>query len=378
MKKILFYINLLVLIVVIFYKVSFFEVINEKQIDISFNYSNYKLIERNIIEKNFISCLYKDDKNSYVSKNYDYKNSLEINIDDILKNKDILFFENKIQELLYLKYPKFVVEELLNDYIERNYLFRENEMIIYFNNYKLEFEANEQLYLKVNYNEIKKIIDFTVVMDSDYQNESGYDFTNSKKSIAITFDDSPNVNKTNKIISYLMDNLYHATFFIVGEKAINNEDLLLSIKNSGNEIGSHTYKHQNIKKLDDSELIEDYEKINFIYKRLFKKDVKLLRPPYGLYNKNKLELLNVSYIMWSLDTLDWKHRNSNYLVNYVLENVKDGDIILFHDSYDSTVNAIKELLPKLYLKGYQVMSVSELAKIKGYEIENNNVYFKFN
>jgi len=82
--------------------------------------------------------------------------------------------------------------------------------------------------------------------------------------------------------------------------------------------------------------------------------------------------------MWSLDTNDWKNKNSDYLVNYVVNNVKDGDIILFHDSYDSTVDAIEELLPILYSKGYQVMSVSELAKIKGKILENGKVYNKFN
>ena len=86
---------------------------------------------------------------------------------------------------------------------------------------------------------------------------------------------------------------------------------------------------------------------------------------------------NTSFILWSLDTEDWKHRYSDYIVNYVIDNIKDGDIILFHDSYTSTIDAIEELLPILYSKGYQVMSVSELANLKGYTIENNQVYHNF-
>ena len=58
--------------------------------------------------------------------------------------------------------------------------------------------------------------------------------------------------------------------------------------------------------------------------------------------------------------------------------MKDGDIILFHDSYKSSVEAIEKLLPLLYSKGYQVMSVSELAKLKGVTIQNNQVYHNFN
>ena len=89
-----------------------------------------------------------------------------------------------------------------------------------------------------------------------------------------------------------------------------------------------------------------------------------------------LNLIPASFILWSLDTNDWRYHNSEQLVNYVLDNVKDGDIILFHDSYNSTIDAIEKLLPLLYLKGYQVMSVSELFAIKNKELEMNKVYHK--
>ena len=78
-----------------------------------------------------------------------------------------------------------------------------------------------------------------------------------------------------------------------------------------------------------------------------------------------------------MDTNDWRYRNKDYLVSYVLNHIKDGDIILFHDSYNSTVEAIEELLPILYSKGYQVMSVSELANLKGITLENNKIYYNF-
>jgi len=280
--------------------------------------------------------------------------------------------------LLFLKYPKFIANALLEENVVKSILFRDNELVIYYNEYEINPEVNEVLYLNVNYNEIKDYLNFSVVLESDYENESGYNYDKEKKSIAITFDDSPNNGKTNKILDYLKDNHFHATFFVVGEKCEYNEDLLISIKNSGNEIGSHTYSHQNLNKLTEEEIIEDYKKMNNIYKRLFNENLKLLRPPYGLYKEKYLNIIDTSIIMWSLDTNDWKNKNSDYLVNYVVNNVKDGDIILFHDSYDSTVDAIEELLPILYSKGYQVMSVSELAKIKGKILENGKVYNKFN
>lgn len=380
MKKSLFYLKLLIFIILFLSGISYSKVEENNNLNLVLNEEDieYVLVEKNIIDKSFISYLYKDSNNNYLSKIYDYNTNRELDLKEFIKEDKISEYNNKINELIFLKYPKFISEELIKTSTKKSYLFRDNELVIYFNDYDIKPIVNEVLYLKVNYNEIKDYLDFTFILDTTYENESGYNYTNAKKSIAITFDDSPNKGKTNKLLKYLNDNHFHATFFVVGEKCINNEDLLLSIKSNGNEIGSHTYKHQNIKNITDIELIEDYDKVNNIYKRLFNENIKYLRPPYGSYNKSQLNVLDVSFILWSMDTLDWKHRNSDYLINYVLDNVSDGDIILFHDSYNSTVEAIEELLPLLYSKGYQVMSVKELSKLKGIEIENNKVYNKFN
>ena len=338
--------------------------------------SSYVLIEKNVINKSFVSYLYKDNENNYISKIYDYNNLDEIELETLIKSEKIDEYNKKIEELLYLKYPKFIVESLLKKDVTSSYLFRENELVIYFDNYVIEPNINEILYLTVNYNEIKDFLDFTFLLDSEYTNESGYDYTNAKKSVAFTFDDSPNENKTNKILSYLKDNHFHATFFVLGNKMSSNKDLLINIKNNGNEIGSHSYDHKNMNKMNDEEFIEDFDKVNNIYKSIFNENIKYIRPPYGLIKDKYLRLIDASYIMWSMDTLDWKKRNSDYIVNYVIDNVKDGDIILFHDSYSSTVKAVEELLPILYSMGYQVMSVSELFELKGLDIKNNEIYYK--
>ena len=145
----------------------------------------------------------------------------------------------------------------------------------------------------------------------------------------------------------------------------------------GNEIGSHTYEHSNMSKLSDEEILNDYEKMNNLYKNIFNEDLQSIRPPYGSIKRKQLNLINATFIHWSIDTNDWRYRRKDYLIDYVLNNIKDGDIILFHDSYESTVAAIEELLPILYSKGYQVMSVSELAKIKDVVLEKNQIYYKF-
>ncbi len=370
--------NLIVVILigVIVYLISFPKK-EIKQVDLCFyeNDNNYVLIEKNTLGESVTSYLYKDSQDHYLSKIYEYETEHEIRIDDLIKEDKINEYNQKINDLIKLKYPKFVAEALMNENVLKSYILRDNEMVIYFNNYQISPEVEEILYLKVNYNEIKDYLNFTVLLDKEYENENGYNYTNAKKAIAITFDDSPNKNKTDKILNALSDNHFHATFFIVGERAINNKDLLISIKNTGNEIGSHTYSHMNMKKSSDEEIINDYNKMNEIYQNIYGEDLKILRPPYGSIKNSQLNLLNVSYVLWNLDTNDWRYRNSDYLINYVIDNVKDGDIILFHDSYDSSVNAILSLLPLLYSKGYQVMSVSELFALKGQNLEMNKIYY---
>lgn len=377
MKDKMFYIKIIIILFAAFSSINTSNFYDErKHLQTMFKEdASYALVEKNVINKSFVSYLYKDNKNNYISKIYDYTTSEEIELDSLIKNEKINEYNKRIEELLYLKYPKFVVEGLLRPDVIYSYLFRENELVIYFNNYVIEPTINEILYLTVNYNEIRTCLNFTVLLDNKYINESGYNYTNSKKSISFTFDDSPNQNKTNKILSSLEDNHFHATFFVVGNKMTKNRDLLINIKNSGNEIGSHSYDHSNMNKMSNEEFVEDYNKVNDIYKSIFNEDIKYIRPPYGLIKDSHLNLVNASYIMWNMDTLDWKRRNSNYIINYVVNNVKDGDIILFHDSYNSTVEAIEELLPILYSKGFQVMSVSELFELKGIKVNAKEVYY---
>ena len=151
-----------------------------------------------------------------------------------------------------------------------------------------------------------------------------------------------------------------------------NKDLVSMVYNSHNEIGSHTFNHKNLKRMTLEEIKDDSQKVNDLYYSITNDTLRLFRPPYGIINNNFES--SYSYILWSLDTLDWKYRSSDYIINKVLDTIQDGDIILFHDKYDSTIKAVEELLPILYKKGYQVVSVSTLANLKNKTLEINNIY----
>lgn len=332
----------------------------------------YEIVDKHIFKESFINYLYKNSDNDYISKIYSYDTKEELNITDLINGDFIEDYNNKIRELIYFKYPKFIGDILSKLDGKNSYIFKDNELIIYFNDYNIDTDLI--LFLKVNYNEIYRYLNFTVNLSSEYKNESGYDYDSNKKSVAFTFDDSPNIGKTNRLINILKDNYATSTFFMIGEKMELNKDLVSLVNSSPNEIGSHTYSHQNLNKLDTEEIKEDYLKVNSIYKDITNKELKLFRPPYGI---NKDTYGNTSVILWSLDTLDWKIRNSDYIVNTVLNNISDGDIVLFHDSYNTTIDAVERLLPILYKKGYQIVSVSALAKLKNTTLNNNQVYHSF-
>ena len=87
--------------------------------------------------------------------------------------------------------------------------------------------------------------------------------------------------------------------------------------------------------------------------------------------------LDASFILWNIDTLDWKNKDSDYLTDYVLKEVNDGNIILFHDIHKTSIDAINKLLPLLYVNGYQVVTVSKLAEVTGTNLELHKTYRYF-
>lgn len=320
-----------------------------------------------------IYFLYKENENV---KSYFVDEQLDeiTDIYSIIKKECKDSFDAKINELLNLKYPKFIVEAINNN-SSKNYEIKDNEMIIYYTDVNLNLE--EKLFLTVNFNEIKDYLNITVKLDSTYQNENGYNYDPNKKSIAFSFDDGPSGNKTLEILNILNDNKAHATFFMVGNRMNSYSTVVTTVHNSGNEIGSHTYNHCNLKKTKIEKILEQEKLTSQIYYDLTGDTLKLTRPPYGSINQKVKESLDTIFVTWNIDTEDWRYKDVEHIKSEILNKVNDGDIVLMHDSYETTVEAVRQVLPLLYAEGYQVVSVSELANLKGQTLEKNNIYRHF-
>lgn len=200
------------------------------------------------------------------------------------------------------------------------------------------------------------------------------DVDSSAPMIALTFDDGPNPSNTQRILDVLNENYSHATFFVVGTNAEKYPDTLKAILTSGSEIGNHSYSHANLTKLDSEEIEKEIEDVNRAVKKATGEETTVIRPPYGAFTDEVLAQLQEPVVLWDLDTEDWDSRNAQTIVDKVMSEVKDGDIVLMHDIYESTAEAVEILVPKLKEQGFQIVTVSEMARYKGKALELGKAY----
>ncbi len=197
-----------------------------------------------------------------------------------------------------------------------------------------------------------------------------------KKMVALTFDDGPSKH-TKAIVKCLYNNNSAATFFVVGNRIDSYKSTVAYTYNMGCELANHSYSHPILTRLSSSKIKSEIKKTDNKIKSITGKKSALVRVPGGGYNSTVKKAVGKPIIQWSDDTLDWKTRSKSATVNYVMKNVQDGDVILMHDLHEPTMKAALELIPKLKKKGYQIVTVSELAKYKGYKLKNGTVYFSF-
>ena len=326
--------------------------------------------------KKEVTSILTTNNNRYESILFDYETGTEVTINSLIKSDKKEDFAEKITELLYLKYPKFIADVLNNNDKTNVYFMKDNELIIYYYDYEINPAVKEDLYLTVNYNEIKDYLDITVDLDSEYSNEDGSVINPAKKQIAITFDDGPGAY-TERLAGILEDNHAHSTFFMLGKNINYYKDVVLKLYQNGNEIGYHSYAHKNFLRQEISEIQSEFEESNETLKSIIGEGFTLTRPPYGSINSDIKKSLDTTFILWNIDTEDWRHKDAQYLTNYVMDNVFEGAIILFHDIHKTSVDTIEKLLPLLYVEGYQLVTVSDLANINGQTLELHKSYRYF-
>lgn len=181
-----------------------------------------------------------------------------------------------------------------------------------------------------------------------------------KKRIALTFDDGPHPIYTPQMLELLKEEQVPATFFLLGENVELYGDVVKEIAKEGHLIGNHTYHHVQITSLSLEEACKEIQETSDLIEELTGTGTEYVRPPFGTWNEELEERLNLIPVMWSIDTKDWTTQNVDWIVRETVKHAEDHDIILMHDSYQSTVDAVKRIIEQLEAEGFEFVTVDEI------------------
>ncbi len=329
----------------------------------------------------------RDDKSYYYNKNEDKM----VSITDFLEDEKSL---GKLANLSYYYVMKYsndnnlgfdeqMIKEGLkcesNNFEHFNFLDSGLELI--FPPLQVAYYAAGEVKILIPYEELEKKIKSEYLKYSKKDNSQSNLNRNieefrDKKLIAFTFDDGPSYIGTNKLLDNLDKYNARVTFFVLGNRVNSYKDTLKRAYDMGNLIGSHTYTHLNLFKLDNYSILNEIKMTNEAIKDVTNSETLYLRPPYGNINSNIKELSNMYTILWNLDTEDWKYKDANRISNYIVNNAHDGAIVLLHDLYETSIDGALLAMERLEKEGYAFVTIEEMALLKNINLDKEKSYFQ--
>ncbi len=178
--------------------------------------------------------------------------------------------------------------------------------------------------------------------------------------VALTFDDGPDPVFTAELLDGLKERGVSASFFLIGDSAEKNRDLVRRIHDEGHLVGVHCMKHGDLTKETVEEASKELEKTRECLLEITGSRPEYVRPPYGAWNQSLEDAVDMEPVLWTVDSLDWKLQDPDRVAARVLKTVKDGDIILMHDGFSSSVEAAFRIVDNLQARGYTFVTVDEL------------------
>lgn len=181
-----------------------------------------------------------------------------------------------------------------------------------------------------------------------------------EKKIAITFDDGPHPVYTEKLLDGLKKRGIKATFFVLGERAKKNPEIIKRMLKEGHIIGNHTYSHMQLRSSNREKFREELLLTNQVISEITGEEVQYVRPPYGTWDKKLEAELSMFPVFWSVDPNDWCSTNAKRVTKSIVSKAKENSIILLHDCYQSSVEAALSSIDILMEKGFQFVTVEEI------------------
>ena len=195
--------------------------------------------------------------------------------------------------------------------------------------------------------------------------------------VALTFDDGPRRSTTEELLDGLAQRGAHATFFLVGEMIPGNEDLIMRMEAEGHQIGTHSYDHVYLTGLNARDFARQVDRTETMLTQILGREGFLLRPPYGRIDSAVEKRTDSPLILWSIDPEDWDDKNTDRIVEHITTNARDGDVILLHDIYPTSVAAALRVVDALHQKGFLFVTIEELAHQRHVELTPGQTYRSF-
>ena len=214
------------------------------------------------------------------------------------------------------------------------------------------------------------VVQSSYLLDKDAELYKAYYEKKNQKVVALTFDDGPNPATTNQALDTLSKYGIKATFFVLGKNVSGNEEILKRMKSDGHVIGNHSWSHPVLSKLSLDEAKKQITDTEDALTKVLGSSSKLMRPPYGAITDDSRNSLDLSFIMWDVDSLDWKSKNEASILTEIQRQVRNGSIILMHDIHAETVNALPKIIDYLKEQGYHFVTVPEMlnSRLKAHEL----------
>lgn len=188
------------------------------------------------------------------------------------------------------------------------------------------------------------------------------------KYIALTFDDGPHQILTPKLLDVAKAKGALFTFYMMGIKAEIHPDIVKRALDEGHEVANHAWDHPILSKLSLNDVSKQLRRTNAVLEKASNSTPLTMRPPYGNTNKRLNTYIhnndNLTVVMWSYDTNDWKKPGHTVLVDRVIKNVKAGDVILCHDIHPETIQAVPYIIDAMQSKGYVFETVSKMIALE--------------
>lgn len=197
-----------------------------------------------------------------------------------------------------------------------------------------------------------------------------------KPAVALTFDDGPS-EYTQQVLDLLAEHGCHATFFMVGKRMEQLPEQVAAVAQSGSEVALHTWSHDDLSQCDRARIQRSLENNQALAEELSGGAVTLVRPPWGKMSNDAYGVchqLGLYAVIWSIDSEDWKTRDAEKTCQNIMSQLTNGGIILCHDTYPETVEAVRQFLPMLEEEGYQAVSVGELFSLSSEPMQTKKLY----